>query len=98
MPTVDTRPNVGLNPNTPQKLAGRITEPAVWVPSARSTMPAPTAAADPLDDPPGVWVARSGFVVGPGVNQASSVVTVFPTTTAPAARNNATAAASARGR
>jgi len=40
---------------------------AVWVPSAASTMPLATAAAEPMDDPPGVWVPRCGFVVGPGL-------------------------------
>jgi hypothetical protein len=29
-------------------------------------MPVATAAAEPLDDPPGVWVARCGFVVAAG--------------------------------
>ena len=31
------RPWVGLNPTTPQKLAGRITEPLVWVPTPTGT-------------------------------------------------------------
>jgi hypothetical protein len=30
-------------------------------------MPAATAAAEPLDDPPGVRVVSCGFAVGPGV-------------------------------
>ena len=30
------------------------------------TMLAATAAADPEDDPPGVWAALKGFVVGGG--------------------------------
>ena len=32
-------PKLGLKPTTPQKAAGRITEPAVWVPMASGTMP-----------------------------------------------------------
>ena len=47
-------PKVGLKPTTPQYDAGLIIEPAVCVPIAKGTMPAATAAADPLDEPPGV--------------------------------------------
>jgi citrate lyase subunit beta/citryl-CoA lyase len=70
----------------------------VCVPRARSAMPVASAAADPMDDPPGVCVARCGLVVGPGVTSASSAVTVLPRHRAPASRSSATAAASARGR
>ena len=52
MPSVDSTPSPGLYPTTPQKAAGRITEPFVWVPMAAGTNPAATAAADPLEDPP----------------------------------------------
>ena len=45
----------------------RITEPAVWLPSASGTMPAPTAAAEPLDEPPGVCSALCGLRVLPGL-------------------------------
>ena len=41
-------PCVGLNPTTPQNAAGRITEPLVCEPMAPGTMPAATAAAEPL--------------------------------------------------
>ncbi len=37
----------------------------VWVPRARGTSPAPTAAAEPLDEPPGVWPGSRGLRVGP---------------------------------
>ena len=37
-----------------QKAAGRMTEPLVWVPRAAGTKPAATAAAEPLEEPPGV--------------------------------------------
>ena len=47
-------PKEGLNANTPQKLAGRMVEPSPWVPSPPGTMPQATAAAVPLDAPPGV--------------------------------------------
>jgi hypothetical protein len=38
----------------PQKLAGRMIEPITWEPSAAGIMPIPTAAAEPLLEPPGV--------------------------------------------
>ena len=91
-------PKVGLKPTTPQKAAGRTTEPAVWVPMAAATIPSATAAADPLEEPPGVRPASRGFVVGPGWNRANSVVTVLPTTSAPAERSRRTTSASAAGR
>ena len=52
-------PTLGLKPTAPQKLDGRRIEPTTWVPSPAGTMPAPTAAAEPLDEPPGV---RAGVV------------------------------------
>src|SRR5258707_12242655 len=82
----------------PQYAAGRITEPAVCVPKASGTMPSATAAAEPLDEPPGVCAGLCGLAVLPAVKQANSVVTVLPSTTAPAARASATQAASAAGR
>ena len=60
------RPALGLKPTTPQKDAGRSTEPLVCVPTASGTMPAATAAAEPLDDPPGVCAGLCGLRVGPG--------------------------------
>ena len=54
IPAIERHPWVGLRPATPQNDAGRITDPAVWVPSASGTIPAATAAAEPLEDPPGV--------------------------------------------
>ena len=41
-------------------------EPAVWVPKASGTRPAPTAAAEPCDEPPGVRSGSCGFTVLPG--------------------------------
>ena len=61
-------------------------DPTTWLPSAAGTIPAPTAAAEPLDDPPGVAPASKGLVVGPGTMKANSVVTVLPRITAPASR------------
>ena len=44
-------------------------EPPVWVPKATGTMKSATAAADPLDDPPGVCAGLCGLAVGPGCAQ-----------------------------
>ena len=60
------RPWVGFSPTTPQKDAGRITDPKVWVPIANDTMPAATAAAEPEEDPPGVRPGSCGLRVLPG--------------------------------
>ena len=54
------------------------------VPKASGTMPSATAAAEPLDEPPGVCAGLCGLAVLPGVKQANSVVTVLPRTIAPA--------------
>jgi hypothetical protein len=53
-PSVLTIPQVGFKAQVPQKLAGRMIDPPVWVPIATGTCPSATAAAEPLDDPPGV--------------------------------------------
>src|SRR5712691_1722476 len=91
-------PKVGFHPTVPQNEAGRITDPAVCEPSAAGTIRSATAAAEPLDDPPGVRAGSRGLRVFPPRYAANSVVTVFPGTTAPAARSAATHAASAFGR
>ena len=76
-------------------------DPAVCVPKASGTMPAATAAAEPLDEPPGVRAASAGargLRVMPGLKVANSVDTVLPMITAPASRQAATQAASVSGR
>src|SRR6516165_4623611 len=78
----------------PQKLAGRRTEPMTCVPSAALTAPTATAAAEPLDEPPGVCAVFHGLRVPRGSEAANSVVTVLPTITAPASRSARTLAAS----
>ena len=91
-------PKLGFMPHTPQKAAGRTTDPAVWVPSASGTPPAATVAAEPEEEPPGVRAGAWGLRVGPEAPQASSVVTVLPRISAPAARSRRTTVASAPGR
>src|SRR5215208_3077366 len=98
MPPVCRAPYVGLKPTTPQYAAGRRTDPCVCVPSAAGAIPHATAAAEPLDDPPGVRAASNGLRVGPECPIANSVVTVLPTITAPPWRSAITHAASAFGR
>jgi hypothetical protein len=82
----------------PQYEAGRMTEPPVCVPMARGTIPAATAAAEPDDEPPGVWFRFAGLRVGVGSRWAKAVVEVLPTGVAPARRSMATIEASAFGR
>ncbi len=72
-------------------------EPVVWLPRASGTMPAATAAAEPLEEPPGVWAGLCGLRVLPGWRVANSVVTVLPMMTAPAPRSIATTLASRDG-
>src|SRR6516164_2445660 len=98
MPAGGNSPKLGLNPTTPQYAAGRITEPPVWVPIASGTIKSATAAAEPLDEPPGEKSGLCGFVVGPGCRLANSVVTVLPSRIPPAARGKAAALASLAGR
>ena len=61
-------------------------------------MKSATAAAEPLEEPPGVCAALCGLRVLAGTNVANSQVTVLPRMTPPAARASATGAESARGR
>src|SRR5262249_21342064 len=96
-PARETSPWLGLTANTPQKAAGLMTDPLVWLPSASGTMPAATAAAGPDEEPPGVRAGSCGLRVGPGGEYANSVVTDLPMMTAPAARSLATTVASCRG-
>src|SRR3989344_9401971 len=76
-------PNEGLQPYTPQKLAGRTIEPAVCDPVAIGTIPSAIPTADPLDEVPGPFVTSHGFCVLSSACTANSAVTVFPTITAP---------------
>src|SRR5438552_1221190 len=97
-PWNDSTSTVGLKPTTPQYAAGRINEPLVCVPIAAGTCPSATAAAEPDDEPPGVYPARHGFLVLPGWTNANSVVTVLPSTNPPARRSRSMQSASYAGR
>src|SRR5258707_1248308 len=69
-------------------------DPITCVPRPALIMPQATPAAEPLDEPPGVWSRFQGLRVPRGSEAANSVVTVLPTMTAPAERNAETQAAS----
>ena len=84
------RPWVGFMPATPQKDAGRVIEPPVWLPTAPKHIPEATAAAEPLEEPPGVRSRFQGLRVIGGSIQAYGVVTVLPRITAPDFRRLAT--------
>jgi hypothetical protein len=56
-----TRPNEGFSPYTPQHAAGMRMEPPVSLPSAKSTRPAATATAEPLEEPPGTRPGARGL-------------------------------------
>src|SRR5208337_3788035 len=94
MPWSSIHPYVGFIPATPQNAAGRVIEPPVCVPSAARHMPHATAAAEPLDEPPGVRPRFHGLSVTGGSIQAKAVETVFPRIIAPALSNRVTMAAS----
>src|SRR5207253_7725444 len=85
----------GFIPATPQYEAGRVIDPPVCVPIAPRHMPHATAAADPLDEPPGVRSKFQGLRVTGGSIQANGVETVLPRMIAPASRRRATIRASA---
>src|SRR4030095_4417960 len=97
-PSTGTSPCGPLRPTTPQKAPGRRIEPTVWEPIAPGTIRAATAAAEPEDEPPGVWAWFQGFRVGAGSRYANWVVCVLPRTIAPAARSRLTAPQSRDGR
>ncbi len=102
-PVFGTRPFVGFTPTRWFSAAGTRPEPAVSVPSAKSTVPRATAVAEPLDEPPEIRVGSQAFRTAPkGERVPTSPVAnwsrfVLPTTTAPAARSRATAVASSVG-
>ena len=54
MPVPERSPRVGFSPTMPFIPAGMRPEPAVSVPSEKSTIPAPTATAEPELEPPGM--------------------------------------------
>ena len=73
-------------------------EPPTWVPIAAGTMRAPTAAAEPDEEPPAVRAGSNGLVVAGGCAPPSSAVVALARTMAPAWRSAQTAALSRFGK
>src|SRR5436190_3235189 len=96
MPSSGNDPYVGLKPAMPQYDAGRVIEPPVCEPSAPRHMPVARAAAEPLEEPPGVRSRFQGLRVTGGSKLAYCVVTVLPRKIAPAARIRLTTSQSCR--
>src|ERR1700685_1932630 len=98
---VEIRPRWGLIPTRLVQAAGIRTEPAPSEPRAAGTTPAATAAAEPPDEPPGVWPRLHGLRVAPKAEPSvqghcpNSGVCVLPMTPAPARRRRRTASPSA---
>ena len=97
-PTVGSSRKEGLIAATPQKAAGRITEPAGLGAHGKRHQSRRDRSGQPEDDPPGVCPASWGLRVGAGSMKAKAVVSVLPTTVAPAIFAIDTIAASALGR
>src|SRR6185295_4054283 len=95
-----TRPNVGMRPTTPQYDAGPRIEPPVSEPNATGTIPAATAAPEPVDEPPVNRSRFQGLRAGghgrsnDGPAWAISCVASLPSSTAPASRRRVTVVAS----
>ena len=85
-----TSPNVGMSPTTPQWEAGPRIEPPVSEPSATGTIPAATAAPEPVEEPPVKCARFHGLRAGghgrsnDGPAWAISWVSSLPSRTAPA--------------
>src|SRR5439155_13072876 len=65
IPFVLINPYVPLNPTTPQQAAGKRHDPIASVSTVAQHKPVATAAAEPDDDPPGMYSAFQGFFTGP---------------------------------
>src|SRR6185503_10718974 len=64
-PVRGTRPNVGRNPVTPQRVEGDEIDPCVSVPMANPTHPAAVALPGPAEDPLEPCSVHHGFRVMP---------------------------------
>src|SRR3989442_11692779 len=95
------RPHDGLGPTSPMYDAGMRMDPPPSDPVQKGTRPAATAAAEPPDEPPGVWSTLQGLRVVPcrseRVNDSvpNSGAAVRPTQMAPAALSRVTCVESA---
>src|SRR5665213_1818457 len=91
-----TRPRLGLSPTRPLCDAGMRSEPPPSLPWPTGTIPDATAAADPPEEPPGVWPVCQGFLVAPyalfwvSLTSPNSGTLVRPSVMNPAALNRRT--------
>src|ERR1043166_520034 len=86
-PVRGTRPNVGRNPVTPQRIAGDTMLPPVSLPMEKLTRPAAVAAPGPALDPDAPSSGSHGFIVCPPNQMALSASAPrlsLATSTAPA--------------
>src|ERR1700722_14153119 len=99
-PVRGTRPYVGRNPATPQRILGATILPPVSLPIEKPTRPAAVAAPGPALDPEDPSSSSQGFMVWPP-NQislsASAPRLSLATNTAPASSSRRTTVASAAG-
>src|SRR3989344_2113582 len=92
-PERETAPYVGFTPTPPQNEAGSLMDPPVSEPKAACAMLAPTAAAEPPDEPPATLVWSYGFFVTPYAEfsveepMANSSILVRPRKIAPSSRS-----------
>src|SRR5581483_3269161 len=96
-PVRGTRPNVGRNPVTPQRVEGEEMEPSVSDPMAKATHPAEVAEDDPADDPLEPCAVFHGLRVMPPNHLspcAKAPKVSLATSTAPAASSRCTTVAS----
>src|SRR5437763_15179857 len=90
------RPAVPFMPTRPQNPAGMRIEPPPSPPVARGRSPPATAADEPADDPPVVFVRSHGLRVTPWrrltltLSPPNSLAVVWPTRTAPLPRSRLT--------
>src|SRR5580658_2465511 len=99
-PVRGTRPYVGRNPVTPQRMEGLTMLPPVSLPIANPTNPAPVAAPGPALDPDEASSSSQGFIVCPPNHtsfSASAPRLSLATRTAPAACSRFTTTASSLG-
>src|SRR6187455_622607 len=98
-----TRPDVGISPESPQNDEGPRIEPPVSDPSDAGTMPAASAAPEPLDEPPVKCSRCHGLRDGghgrsnDGPPCANSCVCSLPSNTMPASSRRRVVVASADG-
>src|SRR6266436_2093366 len=62
-PVRGTRPKVGRNPVTPQRVAGEEIDPRVSEPIAKATHPADVADDEPAEEPEEPWLSLHGLRV-----------------------------------